>query len=133
VVDAGIYNGYFFNFNRLKAGDPNCGWIFTWSYQSFFNCMYHSANMYTSTGVHNVGGDPEADALYLKAANEPDNTKAAQYFADFQKFVKTKYWNIGIARFDSLYLYNPKTLGKWGGFTWIGYENCVNSIQKPAK
>jgi len=131
VVDAGIYNGYFFNFKRLQAGDPNVGWIFTWSYQSFFNCMYHSANMYTSTGVHNVGGDPEADALYKKAASEPDNAKSAQYFADFQKFVKTKYWNIGIARFDSLYLYNPKTIGKFTGFTWIGFEDCLNCIQKP--
>jgi peptide/nickel transport system substrate-binding protein len=131
IVDPGIFNKYFFNFSRLKSGDPNVGWMFTWTYQSFFNSMYHSANMYTSTGVHNVGADPQADALYQKAASEVDNQKAYQYFADFQKFVKTKYWNVGIARADNLTLYNPKTLGKWTGLTWVSYEDCLNGITKP--
>ncbi len=131
VVDSTIYTSYFFNFTRIKEGDPNVGWMFNWTYQSFFNSMYHSANMYTSVGVHNVGNDPKADELYKKAANEIDNKKAAQYFADFQVYVKSLYINIGIVQADNLVLYNPKKLGKWSGRNWVSYQDALNGIQHP--
>jgi len=131
VVDAGIYNGYFFNFTRIAEGDDNVGWIFTWTYQAFFNSMYHCSNMYTSWGTHNVGEAPDVDAAYLKAAGEIDPVLSAEYFADFQKLVKTKYWNIGIVRFDTLILYNPETIGEWAGMNWVSYQDCLNGIQHP--
>jgi peptide/nickel transport system substrate-binding protein len=131
VVDAGIYNGYFFNFERIKEGDDNVGWIFTWTYQAFFNAMYHCSNMYTSWGTHNVGEDPTADELYLKAAGEVDTDLSFEYFADFQKYVKTKYWNIGIVRFDTLVLYDPETIGEWSGMNWVSYQDCLNGVKHP--
>jgi peptide/nickel transport system substrate-binding protein len=131
VVDSTIYTSYFFNFNRIKEGDPNVGWIFTWTYQSFFNCMYHSSNMYTSWGVHNVGNDPEIDELYLKASNETDSTKSAQYFGEFQVAARNKYWNIGICTFDTLIVQNPKTIGEWTGRNWVSYQDALNGIQHP--
>jgi ABC-type transport system substrate-binding protein len=129
VVDAGIYNGYFFNFTRIQEGDPNVGWIFTWSYQGFFNSMYHCSNMYTSWGTHNVGEDPVADELYLKAANEIDIDLSNEYFADFQKYVKTKYWNVGIVRYPTLTLYNPDTIGGWEGMNYVSYQDSLYGVK----
>ncbi|MCX7912396.1 MAG: ABC transporter substrate-binding protein, partial [Dehalococcoidales bacterium] len=131
VVDSTIYTSYFFNFNRIKEGDPNVGWIFTWTYQSFFNCMYHSSNMYTSWGTHNVGNDPKADELYLKAANERNIDLAAKYFNEFQAYVKSLYWNIGICTFDTLIVYNPKTIGEWKGRNWVSLQDALNGIKHP--
>ena len=65
---------------ELQAGDENVGWMFDWTFQSFFNCTYHSANMYTTHGVHSTGNDPTARCYVLKAANETDPTKAAANF-----------------------------------------------------
>jgi peptide/nickel transport system substrate-binding protein len=131
VVDSTIYTSYFFNFTRIKDGDPNVGWIFTWTFQSFFNCMYHSSNMYTSWGVHNVGNDPTADELYLKAANETDPLLSAQYFGEFQAYVRDLYVNIGICTFDSLVIYNPNTIGAWTGRNWVSLQDALNGIQHP--
>jgi peptide/nickel transport system substrate-binding protein len=131
VLDSTIYTSYFFNFTRIKEGDPNVGWIFTWSYQSFFNCMYHSSNMYTSWGVHNVGQDPVIDKLYLKAANEKDPVKSAQYFGEFQVAARAMYWNIGVCVFDTLIVYNSKTIGAWTGRNWVGMADALAGIQHP--
>jgi peptide/nickel transport system substrate-binding protein len=131
VLDSTIYTSYFFNFSRIKQGDPNVGWIFTWTFQSFFNCMYHSSNMYTSWGVHNVGQDPVIDKLYLKAAQEKDSVKSAQYFGEFQVAARAMYWNIGICVFDTLLVYNPKTIGEWTGRNWVSTADALNGIQHP--
>jgi peptide/nickel transport system substrate-binding protein len=133
IVDSTIYTAYaFHNFmGRIKEGEGNVGWIFTWTFQSFFNCMYHSSNMYTSWGIHNATQDPVADSLYLKAANERDPKKSFEYFADFQKYVKTLYTDIGICTFDTLFVQNPKTIGKWTGRNWVSYQDALNGIQHP--
>ncbi|MHB8104709.1 MAG: ABC transporter substrate-binding protein, partial [Dehalococcoidales bacterium] len=117
IVDSTIYTAYVFhNFaGRIKEGEGNVGWMFTWTYQSFFNCMYHSSNMYCSWGMHSTGNDPVADKLYLKAANEKDPLKSAQYFGEFQTYARSMYVNIGICTFDTLIVQNPKTIGAWTG------------------
>jgi peptide/nickel transport system substrate-binding protein len=131
VVDSTIWTSYFFNFARIKQGDPNVGWSFVWTYDAFFNCMYHSANMYTTRGVHNTGNDAKADELYQKAASEIDPKKSYQYFAEFQVYVRSLYINIGIVQYDVLRVYNPKTLGKWAGRNWVSYYDALNGIQHP--
>jgi len=131
IVDSTIYTSYFFNFTRLAEGQPNVGWIFTWTFASFFNCMYHSSNMYTSWGVHNVGADPDVDALYLKAAGESDPAKSAQYFGEFQVAARAHYWNIGICVFDSLIVYNPNTLGAWAGRSWVSMYDAISGVKHP--
>lgn len=131
VVDMTIWNGYMFNFAKIQEGDDNVGWIFNWNYQAFFNCMYHSSNMYGSWGVHNTGDDPTADELYLKAAGEIDYELAAQYFADFQVYAKSLYVNIGVALTDTLIVYNPETIGDFEGRNWVSYQDALNGIQQP--
>jgi len=68
VLDTTIWNSYMFDFARITEESDNVGWIFNWNFSAFFNATYHCANMYTSWGVHQCGGDPTADELYLKAA-----------------------------------------------------------------
>jgi len=131
IVDSTIYTSYFFNFSRLQEGAPNVGWIFTWNFQSFFNCMYHSSNMFTSWGVHNVGCDPDVDALYLKAANETDSALSAQYFGEFRVAARAHYWNIGVCVFDTLIVYNPNFLGAWGGRVWVSLQDSLNGVEHP--
>jgi ABC-type transport system substrate-binding protein len=87
--------------------------------------------MYTSWGVHNVGNDPTADELYLKAANETDPLLSAQYFGEFQAYVRDLYVNIGICTFDSLVIYNPNTIGAWTGRNWVSLQDALNGIQHP--
>ncbi|MFA5309517.1 MAG: ABC transporter substrate-binding protein [Dehalococcoidales bacterium] len=133
VVDSTIYTAYaFHNFvGRIQDGDANAGWIFTWTFQSFFNCTYHSANMYCSWGAHSTGNDAMADELYLKAANETDPALSAQYFGEFQAYVKTLYIDIGICTFDTLIVENPNTIGDWTGRNWVSYQDALNGIQHP--
>ncbi len=133
IVDSTIYTAYVFhNFvGRIAEGDANVGWMFTWTYQSFFNCTYHSANMYQSHGMHSTGNDAQADALYLKAANETDPVLSAQYFGEFQAYAKTLYINFGVCTFDTLIVQNPNTIGAWTGRNWVSYQDALNGVQHP--
>jgi peptide/nickel transport system substrate-binding protein len=132
VVDSTTWGAYFFSFNRLKGGEPNAGWIFTWTYSSFFNSVYHAANMYCSNGVHNSSNDPTADYLYNKAAKELDPKKAVQYYAEFQVYARSMYVNIGIAEIDTLLLVGPE-LGEFTGKTYMSLYDCYNAIQHKLK
>ncbi len=133
IVDSTVYVAYVFhNFvGRMQAGDKNVGWCFDWTYQSFFNSTYHSANMYTTHGVHNCGNDPTADAMYNKAALDTDPTQAAADFNAFQAYVKTLYVNIGVCTFSQLLVQNPKTIGAWTGRNWVSYQDALNGVQHP--
>ena len=133
IVDSTISTAYIFHGFKggMEANEPNVGWLFTWTFQSFFNCMYHSANMYTSKGIHVVTNDPKADELYLKAANERDLKLAAQYFGELHKYARGLYTNIGICTFDTLIVQNPKTIGEWTGRNWVSYQDALNGIQHP--
>jgi ABC-type transport system substrate-binding protein len=133
VVDATIFTSYIFHgfVGRMQSGEPNVGWVGMWNYQAFFNCTYHSANMYTTKGIHQAADDAQADALYLKATTELDLKKAAQYFNDFQVYVRSLYVNVGVAQTDNFYVYNPETIGKWNGRNWVSYWDCVNGIEQP--
>jgi ABC-type transport system substrate-binding protein len=131
VLDATIWNGYMFNFTRLKGGEENVGWIFNWNYDAFFNSSYQSANMYCSWGVHNCGNDPTSDELYLKAAGETDPVLGAQYYNDFQVYAKSMYVNIGVAQTQGYVVWNPDRIGGWTGRTWVSYWDSFYGIQQP--
>ena len=69
VVDAAAWGGMFF-VRVTGPTSPAVGAIFPWIFPSVFNNVYHSANMYKSTGVHSTGNDPKADELYAKATSK---------------------------------------------------------------
>jgi ABC-type transport system substrate-binding protein len=119
-------------FARVKEGDKNVGWIWPWTSGSFFNCTYHSANMYTTRGIHGTSNDVKATEMYDAYLKETDMAKAEQMWADFQKYVKTLYISFGIAEIE------PKipvanTLGKFTGKNWISLQDAYNGIQHPVK
>jgi peptide/nickel transport system substrate-binding protein len=133
IVDSTVYTAYVFhNFmGRIQETDANVGWMFTWSFQAFFNATYHCSNLYGSWGVHGTGNDPELDRLYTRAANETDPVLGAQYFNELQAYAKSLYINIGICTFDTLIVYNPATVGHWGGRIWVSLQDSINGIEHP--
>jgi ABC-type transport system substrate-binding protein len=136
VVDSTIAAGYTFQgfFGApIKVGDPNVGWCGIWNYQAFFNSTYHAANMYTPGGAHCTSNDAHAKELYDKATTELDPKKAAQYFNDFEVYAKSLYINIGIVQLDTIYVYNPKTIGGWdsNARTWVSFWDAANGIKQP--
>jgi peptide/nickel transport system substrate-binding protein len=130
ILDAAVWGGYFFSFKRLTGNEPNVGWIFPWTFASYFNSAYHCANMYTSIGVHNTGNDRKADELYKKATTELDPVKAEKYWNEFQVYVRTLYINIGIIEGEPLIVVGP-TLGKFTGRNWVSLNDAYNGIQHP--
>ena len=133
VVDSTIFTSYIFHgfVGRMESGEPNVGWIGMWNYQAFFNSTYHCANMYCTTGIHQAGNDPQLDALYRKATTELDPDLAVQYYNDFQVYARSTYVNVGVAQPQNLMVYDPETVGKWAGRTWVSYWDCVNGIKQP--
>jgi len=131
VVDSTVNGAYFFSFTRLEEGAPNVGWLFNWYYGSTYNSTYQSTNMFCSWGVHNAGYSPDVDAVYLKYAAETDPVLAEQYYADFHAAAREMYVNVGICQVDPLTLYNPETIGSFGGPTWVSLMDCLNYVEHP--
>jgi ABC-type transport system substrate-binding protein len=128
IVDIGVYWGMLFA--RPQPGDRNVGWIWPWTSGSFFNCTYHSANMYTSRGIHGTSNDAKATEMYDDYIAETDMAKAEQKWADFQKYVKTLYISFGIAEVEPKMPVAP-TLGEFAGRNWIGIQEAYSGIQQP--
>jgi len=135
IVDSTISTAYIFhNFvGRIEETDDNVGWIFDWTYNSYFNSTYHCANMYTSKGIHSTGNDPTADDMYAAVTHTADINVADAAFAAFQLYVKTLYINIGVVEYEILTLYNPNTVGDWAGRNWVSYQDALNGIKHPGQ
>jgi len=118
---------------RIEETDDNVGWIFDWTYNSYFNSTYHCANMYTSKGIHSTGNDPTADDMYAAVTHTADINVADAAFAAFQLYVKTLYINIGVVEYEILTLYNPNTVGDWAGRNWVSYQDALNGIKHPGQ
>jgi peptide/nickel transport system substrate-binding protein len=132
IVDSTVWGGYFFNpATRLKDGDKNVGWIWCWVLGSTQNNMYHSANMYTSTGAHNTMNDPVADQLYKDATTEPDPAKALAKWTAFHAYCHDQYISIGVVMVKPISVIGPN-IASIGGRTWIGREDSYDGFV-PAK
>ena len=106
-VDAIGFAGLFFASARAPGGN-NIGAVIPWLYPGAFNAIYHSANMYISTGVHATGNDPKANDLYAKATTELDPVKAKQYYTDFQNYGYSMWVNVGIMQLPSYAVFGPR-------------------------
>lgn len=76
------------------------------------NSTYHSANMYTSKGVHGTAHDTTADEMYDAYIRETDPVKAEQLWHDFRAYVDSLYICYSIAEIEGKVPVAP-TLGKW--------------------
>jgi len=128
IVDMGVY--WSMLFARPKEGDRNVGWAWPWASGSFFNSTYHSANMYTSRGIHGTSNDTKATEMYDAYLKEQDLTKAEKLWNEFQVYVKSLYINIGVAEVDPLIVVG-KNLGKFTGENWISLQDAYDGIQHP--
>ncbi|OGO31246.1 MAG: hypothetical protein A2Z29_09425 [Chloroflexi bacterium RBG_16_56_11] len=127
IIDAVQWGGMFFVRN-VAPDAPNVGAIFPWIFGSTFNAVYHSANMYTSGGVHSTGNDAKADELYTKATTELNPTLAAQYWSEFRAYVETLYYNVGIVMIEPQLLISDQ-LGAFTENTHISLADAYAGIQ----
>jgi peptide/nickel transport system substrate-binding protein len=107
VVDTPVYNGLVFT-RATSPTDKQVGAIWPWVSQTAPNNFYHSANMFTSTGVHTTGNDPKADEMYAAAASELDEAKGKAAWAEFFRYAYETMWiNIGIVIVPSPWVVGP--------------------------
>ena len=121
VVDTAVYFGLIFARAKDATGQV-VGSIWPWGptgpFPSFFNNVYHSANMFTSVGVHTTGNDPKADQMYQDAVHEPDETKSKQKWTDLMKYGYNTMWiNMPIVEYPSYLVAGPNV----GNFTRWAY------------
>jgi peptide/nickel transport system substrate-binding protein len=107
IVDPMAYAGHYF-VRTKDANAPNIGGIIPWIFPGFFNNVYHSANMFKSTGVHTTGNDPKADEMYDKAVAELDPAKARKMWTEFMNYAYDMWVNVGIVRVPSYVVVGPK-------------------------
>jgi peptide/nickel transport system substrate-binding protein len=107
VVDTPVYNGMIF-VRAKEATDKQVGAIWPWVNPIFFNNVYHSANMFTSTGVHTTSNDTKADDMYAAAIAELDDTKAKKLWQDMMHYAYDEMWiNIPLVNAPSLMAVGP--------------------------
>ena len=91
VVDTPVYQKLVF-VRATSPTDQQVGAIWPWTSGGFFNNVYHSANMFTSTGVHTTSNDTHADELYQAAVTELDDTKAKKAWQDMMHYGYDTMW-----------------------------------------
>ena len=115
----------------MRAKDatvPIVGGIWPWVFPAFFNNVYHSANMFTSKGVHTTSNDPKADEMYNKAVTETDPAKAKKLWTEFMNYGYDMWVNVGIVRVPSYTVVGPK-VGKFSSFAYLSQWDCLAGIQ----
>lgn len=130
VVDTTVYWGMLFT--RPQEGDQNVGWFWPWTSSSVQNCTYHCANMYTTWGVHGTSNDAKATEMYDAYIAITDVAEAEKAWAEFQKYVKTLYVNLGISEVEPL-MPVSNALGEFAGRNWLAWQMAVSGIQHPAE
>ena len=112
--------------------DRAVGGIFPWVFPSAFQNVYHSANMFTSMGIHSTGNDPMADQLYDKAVNELDPDLARQYWTEFIAYCYDEMWvNVGLYQAPFYYVCDPDTVGEWTSHSHLSQWDAYAGIEQP--
>jgi len=124
VVDRPVLNGLIF----VRAKEPTekqVGIIWPWVNTTFYNNVYHSANMYTSTGVHTTSNDPKADQMYQAATTELDESKAKKLWQDLMHYAFDTMWvNVGLVNLPTYFVVGPNVgafTGRVNRSMWDGY------------
>ena len=131
VVDTAVYNGLVF----VRAKDPSekqVGAIWPWVNTGAFNNVYHSANMFTSTGVHTTSNDTQADSMYQAAITELDDTMAKKLWQDMMHYGYNTMWvNAELVEVPTFFALGQK-VGDFTGRTWINVWDSYVGIQHAA-
>jgi peptide/nickel transport system substrate-binding protein len=131
VVDTPVYNGLVF----VRAKEPTekqVGAIWPWVNTGFFNNVYHSANMFTSSGVHTTSNDTKADAMYQAAITELDDAKAKKLWQDLMHYGYETMWiNVELVELPTFFAVGPNVAG-FTNRTWINVWDTYAGIQRKA-
>ncbi len=132
TLDSLQYSKLFFAFNRDPKSDAN-GAVIPWVYGGTYNSLYHSANMFTSTGMHGTGGPNEAkaggaDELYKKAASQLDPAQAVKDYTAFMQYGYDMWVNVGMMQVKNYAVFSP-AVGDILGPVYQGFWGTLNTIQ----
>jgi peptide/nickel transport system substrate-binding protein len=128
VVDTPVYNKMVF-VRATAPTDQQVGAVWPWVNVGAFNNVYHSANMFTSTGVHTTSNDTKADAMYQAATTELDDAKAKALWQDMMHYGYGTMWvNVELVEVPT-YFAVGKSVGEFKGRTWINLNDTYVSIQ----
>ncbi|MBV9328026.1 MAG: ABC transporter substrate-binding protein [Chloroflexi bacterium] len=117
VVDSAVWLSL--SFVRVKSDtDKQVGAVMPSAQTSFFNNVYHSANLFTSTGTRSTGNDPQADQMYQAAVTELDPTRAKQLWQQMMHYGYDKMWvNVELTEVPTYFVLGPNV----GAFTYKQY------------
>src|SRR5438552_17500670 len=123
VVDTPVYNGL--SFVRAKeATEKQVGAVWPWVNVGAPNNVYHSANMFTSTGVHTTSNDTKADVMYQAATAELDEAKAKKLWQDLMHYGYDTMWiNVELVEVPTYFVVGTNV----GAFTFRSYINLWDS------
>jgi peptide/nickel transport system substrate-binding protein len=128
IVDPNVMGGYMF-VRAKDANVPIVGGIWPWVGGGFFNNVYHSANMFKSTGVHTTGNDPKADEMYDKAVAELNPAKAKKLWTEFMNYGYDMWVNVGVVKVPQYAIVNPK-VGKFSSLAYMSVWDGLAGFQK---
>lgn len=131
VVDTPVYNKLVF-VRATSPSDQQVGAIWPWVNTSFFNNVYHSANMFTTTGVHTTSNDPKADQMYQAATTELDDAKAKKLWQDMMHYGYDTMWiNIELVEVPTYFAVGSQ-LGAFTNRTYLNIWDSYVGIQHAA-
>jgi peptide/nickel transport system substrate-binding protein len=114
VVDTPVWQSL--SFVRVKSDtDKQVGAVMPWVAPSFFNNVYHSANLFTTTGTRSTSNDPKADQMYQATVTELDDTKAKQLWQQMMHYGYSTMWvNVELVQVPTYFVVGPSI----GAFTY---------------
>jgi peptide/nickel transport system substrate-binding protein len=114
VVDSPVWLSL--SFVRVKdATDRQVGAVMPMVAPSFFNNVYHSANLFTTTGTRSTSNDPQADQMYQAAVSELDEGKAKQLWQQMMHYGYGTMWvNVELVEVPTYLVVGPHV----GAFTY---------------
>ncbi len=123
IVDPNVMGSYMF-VRAKDASVPIVGGIWPWVGGGFFNNVYHSANMFTSKGVHTTANDPKADEMYDKAVAELNPAKSKKMWTEFMDYAYDMWVNVGVVKVPQYAIVGPNV----GKFTSLAYMSIWDSL-----
>jgi peptide/nickel transport system substrate-binding protein len=131
TVDTPVYQGMVF-VRAKDASAQQVGAIWPWVGPTFFNNVYHSANMFTSTGVHTTSNDTKADQMYQAATTELDDTKAKQLWQDMMHYGYDTMWvNVELVSVPTYMVVGP-SVGAFTSKAYLSIWDAYAGIQHAA-
>ncbi len=131
VVDTPVYNGMVF-VRAKDATEKQVGAIWPWVSSVFFNNVYHSANMFTSVGVHTTSDDKKADDMYAAATTELDDGKAKKLWQDMMHYAYDQMWiNVGLVNVPTYFVVG-QNVGPFTGRNNLSLWDAYSGVQHKA-